>query len=942
MVAVSNVDPEHLRTVVAEVSAGVDPAAAAVVSIRNGRRRVVLSGTPTQLERVRQRCTQIHDEQTRERDAKSRGGAVFAPVFEDLAVDVAFHHPALADTVDIVSGWASQCGLDAELAGSLAKEILVDPIDWVEEVDGVVAAGAQWILDLGPGDLLSRLTSGSLKGTGVGILAAATRAGQRSLLTPGASPEVAQPWSAFAPRPVRLPSGRIVVETSFTKLTGRSPILLAGMTPTTVDAKIVAAAANAGHWAELAGGGQVTEQIFADRVAELKTLLHPGRAVQFNSLFLDPYLWKLQLGGKRLVQKARMAGAPFDGVIVTAGIPELEEAVALIAELTEVGITHVAFKPGTVAQIRAVLRIADEVPNYPVIMHIEGGRAGGHHSWEDLDDLLLETYAELRNRDNVVVCVGGGIGTPERATEYLTGEWAVPHGYPVMPLDGVLVGTAAMATLEATTAPEVKQLLVDTPGTPDWVGAGTATGGMASGRSQLGADIHEIDNAASRTGRLLDEVAGDADAVAERRDEIIAALNATAKPYFGDVTTMTYLEWLERYVELAVGLDRRKDFDCGSDLGDAILDATRSVWLDITWRDRFAEMMRRTESRLHSADRGEIPTLFESDAVFENPVEALCTLKQQYPAAEQTLLHPADVPFFVSLCKTPGKPVNFVPVVDRDVRRWWRSDSLWQAHDPRYSADQVCVIPGTVSVAGITRVDEPVGELLDRFEQDAAYALVRAGVSPVAVDARRSAGVTEGPVDAVLAAPDVEWSGRTTVNPIHRLGDLAEWTVDDKGAVHPPTGATITETTGPDADHAYVELAVPLFGGDAVRIRLRITVPTSLQRRRTGHHRNRCRHRHVRTARGRRGPGAAGGEGQDRTPQCRLDPGPHRRSRGRHRFGPPRRTEHARTQRARCARRCVLARRLRGTRCRAQRRRRQCHRGHAGSGPSRSPDRTRA
>ncbi|MER7450589.1 fatty acid synthase subunit beta domain-containing protein [Nocardia beijingensis] len=826
MVAVSNVDPEQLRAVVAEVCAGGDPADAVVVSIRNGRRRAVLSGPPAQLERVRQRCAQIHDEQARERDAKVRGGSVFAPVFEDVAVDVAFHHPALADTVDLVSSWATQCGLDAELAGELARQILVDPIDWVEVVDGVIAAGAEWILDLGPGDLLSRVTGGTLKGTGLGIVAAATRAGQRSLLTPGAAPEPATPWSAFAPRPVRLPNGRIVVETAFTKLTGRSPILLAGMTPTTVDAKIVAAAANAGHWAELAGGGQVTEQIFADRVAELKKLLHPGRSVQFNSLFLDPYLWKLQLGGKRLVQRARAAGAPFDGVIVTAGIPELEEAVALIQELTEVGISHVAFKPGTVAQIRAVLRIADEVPDYPVIMHIEGGKAGGHHSWEDLDDLLLETYAELRNRANVVVCVGGGIGTPERATEYLTGQWAVRHGYPVMPLDGVLVGTAAMATLEATTAPEVKQLLVDTPGTPDWVGAGTASGGMASGRSQLGADIHEIDNAASRTGRLLDEVAGDADAVAARRDEIIAALNATAKPYFGDLGTMTYQEWLERYVELAVGLDRRKDFDCGSDLGDAIAEATRSVWLDITWRDRFAEMVRRTESRLHPADRGEIPTLFASDDDFEDPVGVLCALKDAYPATARTLLHPADVPFFIALCKTPGKPVNFVPVVDGDVRRWWRSDSLWQAHDPRYSADQVCVIPGTVSVAGITRVDEPVGELLDRFEQDTAYSLVRAGVAPAPVDARRTAGVTAGPIDAVLAAPDVQWAGRTAINPVHRLGDLAEWVVDGKGAVHPPSGATLVETTGPEPEHAYVELTVPLLAGNAVRIRL--TVPTSV------------------------------------------------------------------------------------------------------------------
>ncbi|MGV9637095.1 fatty acid synthase subunit beta domain-containing protein [Nocardia rhamnosiphila] len=825
MVAVSNVDPDELRAVLAEVSAGVDPMVAAVLSIRNGRRRVVLSGTPDQLRRVQQHCAQLHAEQDRERSAKQRGGAVFAPVFEDLDVDVAFHHPALADTVELVAGWAGQCGLDTELAGELARDILVEPVDWVGTVDEVVGTGAEWILDLGPGDLLSRVSGGSLKGTGVGMIAAATRAGQRNLLTPGATPEVAQPWTAFAPRPVRLPNGRIVVETAFTKLTGRSPILLAGMTPTTVDAKIVAAAANAGHWAELAGGGQVTEQIFADRVTELQELLHPGRQVQFNSLFLDPYLWKLQLGGKRLVQRSRAAGAPFDGVIVTAGIPELEEAVALIEELTEAGISHVAFKPGTVAQIRAVLRIADAVPDYPVIMHIEGGKAGGHHSWEDLDDLLLETYAELRGHGNVVVCVGGGIGTPERATEYLTGAWSAPHGYPAMPLDGVLVGTAAMATLEATTAPEVKQLLVDTPGTPDWVGAGTASGGMASGRSQLGADIHEIDNAASRTGRLLDEVAGDAEAVAQRRAEIIEALNATAKPYFGDIAAMTYLAWLERYVDLAIGQERRQDFDCGTDLGDAITAATRSVWLDISWRDRFAEMLRRAEARLAPADRGEIDSLFR-DEDLEDPATALATLREHYPAAAQSLLHPADVPFFVTLCKTPGKPVNFVPVVDQDVRRWWRSDSLWQAHDPRYSADQVCVIPGTVAVAGITRVDEPVGELLDRFEQDTAYKLVRDGLAPTAVDARRVAAVTSGPIDVVLAAPDVNWSGRATVNPVHRLGDLHEWTVDEKGAVHPPTGATLVEAEGPEAEHNYLELTVPLYAGHVVRIR--ITVPVTV------------------------------------------------------------------------------------------------------------------
>ena len=72
--------------------------------------------------------------------------------------------------------------------------------------------------------------------------------------------------------------------------------------------------------------------------------------------------------------------------------------------------------------------------------------------------------------------------------------------------------------------------------------------------------------------------------------------------------------------------------------------------------------------------------------------------------------------FFIEVCRRPGKPVNFVPVIDADVRRWWRSDSLWQAHDETYGADEVIVIPGPVAVGGITEVDEPVADLLDRFE----------------------------------------------------------------------------------------------------------------------------------------------------------------------------------------------------------------------------------
>ncbi|MBZ4535755.1 type I polyketide synthase [Mycobacterium avium] len=801
MVSVTNADPERISRLLDEFAQDVRTVLPPVLSIRNGRRSVVITGTPEQLSRFELYCRQISEKEEAERKNKLRGGDVFAPVFDPVQVEVGFHTPRLADGIDIVGGWAEKVGLDVALARELTEAILVRRVDWVQEITRVHESGARWILDLGPGDILTRLTAPVIRGLGVGIVPAATRGGQRNLFTVGAVPEVARAWSSYAPTLVRLPDGRVKLSTKFTRLTGRSPILLAGMTPTTVDAKIVAAAANAGHWAELAGGGQVTEEIFAARIEELSGLLEEGRTYQFNALFLDPYLWKLQVGGKRLVQKARQSGAAIDGLVISAGIPELEEAVELIEELGDVGISNIVFKPGTVEQIRSVIRIATEVSTKPVIVHIEGGRAGGHHSWEDLDDLLLATYSELRSRPNITVCVGGGIGTPERAAEYLSGRWAESYGFPLMPIDGILVGTAAMATLESTTSPSVKRMLVETNGTDQWIGAGKAQGGMASSRSQLGADIHEIDNSASRCGRLLDEVAGDADAVAERRDEIIAAMANTAKPYFGDVAEMTYLQWLRRYVELTIG-DGNSTADTAS---------PGSPWLADTWRDRFEQMLKRAEARLHPKDFGPIETVFNDAALLETPDEAIATLLAHYPDAESVQLHPADVPFFVTLCKTLGKPVNFVPVIDKDVRRWWRSDSLWQAHDARYDADQVCIIPGTAAVAGITRMDEPVGELLDRFEQAAIDEVLSSNGQPRAVTSRRLGrpDVT-GPLAVVLDAPDVQWAGRTTTNPVHRIADPADWLVHDgpesRRATHSFTGAQLA------VDGEQVVLSVPVSG----------------------------------------------------------------------------------------------------------------------------------
>ena len=305
---------------------------------------------------------------------------------------------------------------------------------------------------------------------------------------------------------------------------------------------------------------------------------------------------------------------------------------------------------------------------------IEDGQAGGHHSWESLDELLLATYADLRHA-GVVLCVGGGLGDPEVAASYLDGSWALAAGRYAMPVDGVFIGTPLMASREAATNSQVKRLLVETPGIEEgtWVRRGEVRGGMTSGLSQLHADIYEVANASAACSRLLAEVGSDERAIAARRDEIVEALSRTAKPYFGDIEEMTYRRMLERYVELAY------------------------PWVDESIGQRFAELLDRVEGRLCEADHGAWPSVF--DGPVDDPAAAIEKLAAAYPKADTLCVTPADAAFFVDLTRKYPKPVPFVPVIDADISRRWASDTLWQSHDPRYAADAVRIIPGPVSVA---------------------------------------------------------------------------------------------------------------------------------------------------------------------------------------------------------------------------------------------------
>ena len=780
MAAVSGLSAESLGEILEAWSADQSTGRSVRVVVNNSRTRHVLSGPAEAVEAFRQHLLARREEAS-ERGGRARGQrAIPSFTWEYLAVSAPFHTPHMRPALQRMAQTRRELGFSfapdglhlpvlcpsgrgplndlPDLDAAVMEAQFLLPVRWPQTIRALCDAVAlDVILDLGPGDGVARLTAGATRGLGVQVAALTTPGGRERLFTAGASTPRRR-YADFAPTLGILPDGRAVLANRYTRATGRSPVILPGMTPTTVDAGICAAAANAGFTVELAGGGQVTAEILDLRLEELSGLLVPGAEVVFNALYLDRYLWDLHLGRHGKVQAARRAGAPICGVTISAGIPEPDQAVALLDELAALGMEQNAFKPGTAAQVEQVLKIARRARHHTVFMHLEGGRAGGHHSWESLDELLLACYHNVRAEPNVVLCVGGGVADEARAAELLTGRWAAAHGEPPMPVDAVLLGTVAMACREAPAAPQVTGAVAAAAGGEGWVPRGAASGGVTSGRSGLGADIHYLDNAAARCARLLDAVAGDAAAVDSRREEIITALAQTAKPYFGDIEEMTWATALERAVAL-MAIGRGGRYEDGP-------------WPDRSYRMRVFDLLRRAEARLVAVDQGRFSPVIADPGMLDQPGEALACFIAAYPATGTLRPTPSDAAHFVhQICARPGKPVNFVPVIDADVRRWYASDSLWQAQDPRYSAEQVLVIPGPAAVRGIQHADEPIAVLLSRFEAAVVDDLRTAGVAPTPIGRRRAP-------HAIAATPPATSEGSAvtlTADARTRSADWVDW-----------------------------------------------------------------------------------------------------------------------------------------------------------------------
>lgn len=608
--------------------------------------------------------------------------------------------------------------VDGNVVPALVRLITRDAVNWEK---ATVFPNATHILDFGPGGVsgLGTLTSRNKEGTGVRVIVAGAVDGTTSDV--GYKPELfdrdednavryANDWvKEFGPRVVQTSSGEKYVDTKMSRLLGLPPVMVAGMTPATVPWDFVSATMNAGYHIELAGGGYFNGKRMTEALKKIENAIPAGRGITINLIYVNPRAMGWQIP---LIGRLRAEGIPIEGLTIGAGVPSIEVAQEYIETL---GLKHIAFKPGSVEAIQAVINIAKANPTFPVLLQWTGGRGGGHHSFEDFHQPILQMYGRIRRQENIILVAGSGFGGADDTYPYITGDWSKKYGYPPMPFDGCLFGSRMMVAKEAHTSKNAKQAIIDAPGLEDGEWEKTykgPAGGVITVRSEMGEPIHKLATRGVRFWAEMDQKIFSLPKekrVAElkkNRENIIKKLNDDfQKVWFGcnkdgksvDLEDMTYAEVVRRLVELLYVKHQAR-------------------WIDPSYIRLVGDFIHRVEERFTSS--GGKDSLLQAYSDLDEPFETVDRILAHYPDASQQLINAQDVQHFLLLCMKPGqKPVTFIPALDDNFEYFFKKDSLWQSEDLDAVIGQdvgrTCILQGPTAAKFSTVIDEPIKNILD-------------------------------------------------------------------------------------------------------------------------------------------------------------------------------------------------------------------------------------
>lgn len=606
---------------------------------------------------------------------------------------------------------------------SLVRLITERPVNWER---ATACQGATHIVDFGPGGIsgLGVLTNRNKDGTGVRVILAGAIDGTNAEIgyktelfdrDESRAVKYAVDWvKEHGPKLVKNSVGKTFVDTKLSRLLGVPPVMVAGMTPCTVPWDFVAATMSAGYQIELAGGGYYNAKTMTEALTKIEKAIPSGRGITVNLIYVNPRAMAWQIP---LIGQLRADGVPIEGLTIGAGVPSIEVANEYIETL---GIKHIAFKPGSVEAIQQVINVAKANPHFPVILQWTGGRGGGHHSFEDFHQPVLQMYGRIRRCDNLILVAGSGFGGSEDTYPYMTGTWSARFGYPPMPFDGCLFGSRMMTAKEAKTSKNAKKAIAEAEGVDDSEWEKTykgPAGGVITVRSEMGEPIHKLATRGVRFWAEMDQKIFSLDKakrvpeLRKQREYIIKKLNDDfQKVWFGrnaagevvDLEDMTYGEIVRRMVDL-------------------MFVKHESRWIDQSLERLTGDFIRRLEERFIPTSGK--PSLVQNYSELDEPYAVVDKVLKTYPEANTQLVNAQDVQHFLLLCQRRGqKPVPFVPSLDENFEFFFKKDSLWQSEDLEAVVDQdvgrTCILQGPTAVKYSNSIDEPIKSILDGIHDD--------------------------------------------------------------------------------------------------------------------------------------------------------------------------------------------------------------------------------
>ncbi|KAE9250397.1 hypothetical protein PF004_g2956 [Phytophthora fragariae] len=108
------------------------------------------------------------------------------------------------------------------------------------------------------------------------------------------------------------------------------------------------------------------------------------------------------------------------------------------------------------------------------------------------------------------------------------------------------------------------------------------------------------------------------------------------------------------------------------------MEGKSQCWVHSTYFSRVKKLITRTEERSRRESSG---ALFDQSELKSNPRGMLSAFIAKCPSTVSTLLSLPDCDFFLELCRTGGKPVNFVAAITKYFKTWFKKTSVYTVVD---------------------------------------------------------------------------------------------------------------------------------------------------------------------------------------------------------------------------------------------------------------------